>query len=48
MAVAVSAYEPAAPESPEQRTFEDARLLLKSRLLRRSLDRLSAGAAAAA
>ena len=29
MAVAVSAYEPAAPESPEQRTLEDARLLLR-------------------
>ena len=29
MAVAVSAHEPAAPESPEQRTRQDARLLLK-------------------
>ncbi|HEV3379194.1 MAG TPA: SigB/SigF/SigG family RNA polymerase sigma factor [Thermoleophilaceae bacterium] len=29
MAVAVSACEPAAPESPEQRTYEDARLLLR-------------------
>jgi RNA polymerase sigma-B factor len=29
VAVAVSAYEPAAPESPEQRTIEDARLLLR-------------------
>jgi RNA polymerase sigma-B factor len=29
VAVAVSAYEPAAPESPEQRTLEDARLLQK-------------------
>jgi RNA polymerase sigma-B factor len=29
VAVAVSACEPAAPESPEQRTHEDARLLLK-------------------
>jgi RNA polymerase sigma-B factor len=29
VAVAVSACEPAAPESPEQRTYEDARLLLR-------------------
>ena len=29
MAVAVSAFEPAAPESPEQRTIQDARLLLR-------------------
>jgi RNA polymerase sigma-B factor len=29
VAVAVSAHEPAAPESPEQRTLQDARLLLK-------------------
>jgi RNA polymerase sigma-B factor len=29
VAVAVSAYEPAAPESPEQRTLQDARLLLR-------------------
>jgi RNA polymerase sigma-B factor len=29
VAVAVSAHEPAAPESPEQRTLEDARLLLR-------------------
>jgi RNA polymerase sigma-B factor len=29
VAVAVSGYEPAAPESPEQRTLEDARLLLR-------------------
>jgi RNA polymerase sigma-B factor len=29
VAVAVSACEPAAPESPEQRTLHDARLLLK-------------------
>jgi RNA polymerase sigma-B factor len=29
VAVAVSAREPAAPESPEQRTLDDARLLLK-------------------
>jgi RNA polymerase sigma-B factor len=29
VAVAVSAFEPAAPESPEQRTIQDARLLLR-------------------
>jgi RNA polymerase sigma-B factor len=29
VAVAVSAYEPAAPESPEQQTLRDARLLLR-------------------
>jgi RNA polymerase sigma-B factor len=29
VAVAVSAYEPAAPKSPEQRTIEDERLLLR-------------------
>jgi RNA polymerase sigma-B factor len=29
VAVAVSAYEPAAPESPEQRTLQDAHLLLR-------------------